>query len=81
VISVGPGAVGLPDRDYYVSEDADSKEKKTKIRSSYCEDVRVSREKPAEAKVHAEQILALEMRCHNLGLTVLKEEIESLTTR
>jgi predicted metalloendopeptidase len=34
--------------------------KKTKIRSSYCEDVRVSREKPAEA-VHAEQILALEI--------------------
>jgi endothelin-converting enzyme/putative endopeptidase len=24
---VGPGGVGLPDRDYYVSEDADSKEK------------------------------------------------------
>jgi predicted metalloendopeptidase len=35
--------------------------KKTKIRSSYCEDVRVSRKKPAEAKVHAEQILALMM--------------------
>jgi endothelin-converting enzyme/putative endopeptidase len=30
VISVGPGGVGLPDRDYYVSEDADSKEKKVK---------------------------------------------------
>jgi endothelin-converting enzyme/putative endopeptidase len=30
VISVGPGAVGLPDRDYYVSEDADSKEKRLK---------------------------------------------------
>jgi predicted metalloendopeptidase len=27
VISVGPGGVGLPD-DYYVSEDADSKEKR-----------------------------------------------------
>jgi endothelin-converting enzyme/putative endopeptidase len=25
---VGPGGVGLPDRDYYVSEDADSKEKR-----------------------------------------------------
>jgi endothelin-converting enzyme/putative endopeptidase len=29
VISVGPGGVGLPDRDYYVSEDADSKKKET----------------------------------------------------
>jgi endothelin-converting enzyme/putative endopeptidase len=28
VLSVGPGGVGLPDRDYYVSDDADSKEKK-----------------------------------------------------
>jgi endothelin-converting enzyme/putative endopeptidase len=27
VLSVGPGGVGLPDRDYYGS-DADSKEKK-----------------------------------------------------
>lgn len=27
VLSVGPGSVGLPDRDYYVSDDADSKEK------------------------------------------------------
>jgi endothelin-converting enzyme/putative endopeptidase len=27
---VGPGGVGLPDRDYYVSEDADSKEKREK---------------------------------------------------
>jgi predicted metalloendopeptidase len=37
VISVGPG--GLPDRDYYVSEDADSKEKE-KIRASRCLNVR-----------------------------------------
>jgi endothelin-converting enzyme/putative endopeptidase len=28
-VIVGPGAVGLPDRDYYVS-DADSKEKRLK---------------------------------------------------
>jgi hypothetical protein len=27
-------------------------------------------EKPAEAKIHAEQILALEMQCQNQGLTV-----------
>jgi endothelin-converting enzyme/putative endopeptidase len=32
VISVGPGGVGLPDRDYYVSEDADSKEKRENTR-------------------------------------------------
>jgi endothelin-converting enzyme/putative endopeptidase len=27
-LSVGPGGVGLPDRDYYVSDDADSKKKR-----------------------------------------------------
>jgi predicted metalloendopeptidase len=31
--NVGPGGVGLPDRDYYVSEDADSKEKRAKCTS------------------------------------------------
>ena len=30
VVYVGPGALGLPDRDYYVSDDADSKEKREK---------------------------------------------------
>jgi endothelin-converting enzyme/putative endopeptidase len=40
---------------------ADSKEKKTKIRSSYCKMLGFLGEKPAEAKVHAEQILALEI--------------------
>jgi endothelin-converting enzyme/putative endopeptidase len=35
VISVGPGGVGLPDRGYYVSEDADSKKKK-EVRASRC---------------------------------------------
>ena len=30
VVNLGLGSLGLPDRDYYVSEDADSKEKRTK---------------------------------------------------
>lgn len=30
VVSLGPGSLGLPDRDYYVSDDADSKEKREK---------------------------------------------------
>jgi len=30
VVSIGPGSLGLPDRDYYVSDDADSKEKREK---------------------------------------------------
>lgn len=61
VISVGPGGVGLPDRDYYVSEDADSKEKREKYVLHVAKMLGFLGEKPAEAKVHAEQILALEI--------------------
>jgi putative endopeptidase len=61
VISVGPGGVGLPDRDYYVSEDADSKEKREKYVLHVAKMLGFLGEKPAEAKVHAEKILALEI--------------------
>jgi endothelin-converting enzyme/putative endopeptidase len=56
---VGPGGVGLPDRDYYVSEDADSKRKEKY--ALHVANVRISWRKTAEAKIHAEQILALEI--------------------
>jgi putative endopeptidase len=61
VISVGPGGVGLPDRDYYVSEDADSKEKRGKYVLHISKMLGFLGEKPAEAQLHAEQILALEI--------------------
>ncbi len=62
VISVGPGGVGLPDRDYYVSEDADSKEKRVKYVLHVARMLGFLGETPAEAKLHAEQILALEIQ-------------------
>ncbi|EIA09873.1 M13 family metallopeptidase [Flavobacterium frigoris] len=61
VISVGPGGVGLPDRDYYVSEDKDSKEKREKYVLHVAKMLGFLGEKPVEAKTHAEQILALEI--------------------
>jgi endothelin-converting enzyme/putative endopeptidase len=69
VISVGPGGVGLPDRDYYVS-DADSKEKREKYALHVARMLGFLGEKPAEAKIHAEQILALEIAMSKPGLTV-----------
>src|SRR5690606_34066820 len=30
MVYISPGSIGLPDRDYYVSDDADSKDKKQK---------------------------------------------------
>lgn len=61
VINVGPGSVGLPDRDYYVSEDADSKEKRAKYLLHLTKMLQLLGEKPAEAQANADRILALEI--------------------
>lgn len=61
VINVGPGSVGLPDRDYYVSEDADSKEKRAKYLLHLTKMLQLIGEKPAEAQANADRILALEI--------------------
>lgn len=60
VIYVGPGPVGLPDRDYYVSDDADSKEKREKYVEHVARMLTYLGEKPAQAKANASKILALE---------------------
>ncbi len=60
VINVGPGSLGLPDRDYYVSEDADSKEKRAKYLLHLAKMLQLIGEKPEEAKENADKILALE---------------------
>ncbi len=60
VISVGPGSLGLPDRDYYVSDDADSKEKRQKYVAHVERMLGFIGEKPAAAKANAQKILALE---------------------
>lgn len=60
VINLGPGSVGLPDRDYYVSEDKDSKEKRDKYVLHVAKMLQLLGEKPAKAKLDADKILALE---------------------
>ena len=60
ILSVGPGRVGLPDRDYYVSEDADSKEKKAKYEVHVARMLQYLGEKPADAKKDATRVLAIE---------------------
>jgi predicted metalloendopeptidase len=61
VITVGPGSVGLPDRDYYVSDDKDSKEKRDKYVLHIAKMLQILGEKPAKAKTDADKILALEI--------------------
>ena len=62
VVSLGPGSLGLPDRDYYVSEDKDSKEKREKYVLHLAKMLQYIGENPAQAKEDAERILALEIQ-------------------
>ena len=60
VIYVSPGSVGLPDRDYYVSDDADSKEKREKYVLHVSKMLQLLGTKPKKAQSDAEKILAIE---------------------
>lgn len=61
VVSVGLGSLGLPDRDYYVSDDQDSKEKREKYVTHVARMLTLIGEKPEKAKTDANKILALEI--------------------
>ena len=61
VVRLGLGRLGLPDRDYYVSNEADSKEKREKYELHVARMLQYLGEKPAEAKKNASKILALEI--------------------
>ena len=62
VVSVGPGGLGLPDRDYYVSNEKDSKEKREKYALHVAKMLLFLGEKPEQAKIDADKILALEIQ-------------------
>jgi predicted metalloendopeptidase len=61
IVQLDPGSLGLPDRDYYVSEDKDSKEKREKYVLHVARMLQFLGEKPAMAKSDSEKILALEI--------------------
>jgi len=61
VVNVGPGSLGLPDRDYYVSDDADSRGKRDKYVDHLVKMLQLIGDKPAEAKKNAVKILDLEI--------------------
>jgi endothelin-converting enzyme/putative endopeptidase len=65
VISVGPGGVGLPDRIMFLKMQI--KKENFNVTAKM---LGFLGEKPAEAKIHAEQILHLKSQCQNQGLTV-----------
>ena len=62
VVSLGPGGLGLPDRDYYVSDDKDSKEKRDKYALHVAKMLQFLGEKPEQAKADSDKIVALEIQ-------------------
>ncbi|GAA4762225.1 MULTISPECIES: M13 family metallopeptidase [Flavobacterium] len=61
VVYIGLGSLGLPDRDYYVSDDKDSKEKREKYVLHVARMLQFLGIKPTDAKLQAEKVLALEI--------------------
>ncbi|MEO6176024.1 MAG: M13 family metallopeptidase [Flavobacterium circumlabens] len=59
-VSIGPGRLGLSDKDYYNADDKDSKEKRAKYELHVARMMQFIGESPAKAKQSATQILALE---------------------
>lgn len=60
VVYIGLGSLGLPDRDYYVSDDADSKEKREKYVQHIARMLHYLGYKEKQASDAAKKILALE---------------------
>ena len=60
-VSISPGGLGLPDRDYYVSDDKDSKEKRAKYELHVAKMLQFLGDTPAIAKENAAKVLALEI--------------------
>lgn len=60
IVNIGLGSLGLPDRDYYVSDDADSKEKRQKYVIHVARMLKFLGLNDQQAQADAEKVLALE---------------------
>ncbi|MFD0963684.1 M13 family metallopeptidase [Pseudofulvibacter geojedonensis] len=62
VVNFGAGSLGLPDRDYYVKDDADSKEKREKYVAHITRMLQFLGDSEEQAAAQAKQILAFETK-------------------
>ncbi|GEC79366.1 M13 family metallopeptidase [Flavobacterium aquatile] len=60
VVNIGLGSLGLADRDYYVSDEADSKEKREKYVLHVAKMLQFLGDKPDVALANAKKVLAIE---------------------
>lgn len=65
IVNIGVGSLGLPDKDYYSSDDKDSKEKREKYQLHIARMLQFIGENPEEAKVNASKIVAFEITLSN----------------
>jgi len=77
VVTISVGSLGLPDRDYYVSDDADSKEKREKYVVHVARMLQFIGDNPEQAKANAQKVLALETAM----ATPRMDRVESRDTR
>ncbi|MBZ4035722.1 M13 family metallopeptidase [Flavobacterium sp. 17A] len=68
-INLAPSQLGLPDKDYYTSDDKDSKEKREKYELHVARMLQFIGESPEKAKQSAAEILALEIELSKPRLT------------
>lgn len=61
-LSIGVGRLGLPDKDYYSSEEKDTKEKRQKYEQHIARMLQLIGESPEQSKESASAILALEIQ-------------------
>lgn len=64
-LSIGVARLGLADKDYYSSEEKDTKEKREKYEQHIARMLQLIGETPDQAKVNAAKILALEIEMSN----------------
>lgn len=60
-LSLGVARLGLPDKDYYTSEEKDTKEKRQKYEQHIARMLQFIGENPEQSKVSASKVLALEI--------------------
>ncbi|WP_010135266.1 M13 family metallopeptidase [Ochrovirga pacifica] len=60
VLYVAPGQLGLPDRDYYVSDDKDAQEKKAKYKKHIAKMLQFLEVGADKAQIMADQVVSLE---------------------
>ncbi|MBQ0117962.1 MAG: M13 family peptidase [Flavobacterium sp.] len=79
VVYIYPGSIGMPDRDYYVSNDADSKEKLDLYEKHIVRMLGYINYNEADAKVAAAKIVALEKKLAAPRFTRVESRDDRLT--